>query len=117
LLCQHFCFASLNAALAVVRYRLERTIGCHETARLLVERHRIHRPAVKETIAAEMRRLWRRRAMQRGLVARELPMSQVMYSPLAPSKTLEEQAAEILALLEQIISTSPEMEEEEKIPA
>jgi hypothetical protein len=30
---------------------------------------------------------------------------------------LEEQAAEILALLEQIISTSPEMEKEEKIPA
>jgi hypothetical protein len=52
-------------------------------------------------------------------------MSEVTHSPLPPSKTLEEQAAEILALLEQIISTSPEMEEEdspemkeeEKIPA
>jgi hypothetical protein len=55
--------------------------------------------------------------MRRGLVTRELPMSEVMHSPLPPSKTLEEQAAEILALLEEIISTSPEMEEEEKIPA
>jgi hypothetical protein len=44
-------------------------------------------------------------------------MSEVMHSPLPPSKTLEEQAAEILALLEQIVSTSPEMEEEETIPA
>jgi hypothetical protein len=53
----------------------------------------------------------------RGLVTSELPMSEVTHSPLPPSKTLEEQAAEILALLEQIISTSPEMEKEEKIPA
>jgi hypothetical protein len=82
-----------------------------------VARRRIHRPNVEETIAAEMRQLWRRRAMRRGLVTRELPMSEVTHSPLPPSKTLEEQAAEILALLEQIISTSPEMEEEEKIPA
>jgi hypothetical protein len=55
--------------------------------------------------------------VQRGVVTRELPMSEVMHSPLPPSKTLEEQAAEILALIEQIISTAPEMEEEEKIPA
>jgi hypothetical protein len=45
-------------------------------------------------------------------------MSEVMHSPLQPSKTLEEQAVEFLVLLEQIISTSPETEEEEeKIPA
>ena len=44
-------------------------------------------------------------------------MSEVMHSPLPPSKTLEEQAVEILALLEQILYTSPEVEEEEKIPA
>jgi hypothetical protein len=56
--------------------------------------------------------------MQRGLVPRELPMSEVTHSPSPPSKTLEEQAAEFLVLLEQIISTSPEMEEEEeKTPA
>jgi hypothetical protein len=57
------------------------------------------------------------KGIQRGLVTRELPMSEVMHSPLPPSKTLEEQAAEILALLEQIVSTSPEMKEEETIPA
>jgi hypothetical protein len=59
--------------------------------------------------------------MQRGFVPRELPMSEVIASPLPPSnKTLEEQAAEFLILLEQIISTSPETEEEEEkeeIPA
>jgi hypothetical protein len=44
-------------------------------------------------------------------------MSEVMSSPLPPSKTLEEQAAEILALIEEIISTAPEMEAQEKIPA
>jgi hypothetical protein len=45
-------------------------------------------------------------------------MSEVMHSPLPPSKTLEEQALEILALIEEIVSTSPEMvDEEEKIPA
>jgi hypothetical protein len=50
----------------------------------------------------------------RGLVTRELPMSEVTPSPLPPSKTLEEQAVEILALLEQILYTSPEVEEEEE---
>jgi hypothetical protein len=44
-------------------------------------------------------------------------MSEVIPSPLPPSKTLEEQAAEILALVQESISTSPEMEEEEKAPA
>ena len=51
-------------------------------------------------------------------------MSKVMPSPLPPSKTLEEQAVEILALIEEIISTAPEMVtpetevvEQEKIPA
>jgi hypothetical protein len=46
-------------------------------------------------------------------------MSEVMHSPLPPSKTLEEQALEILALIEEIVSTAPETEivEEEKIPA
>jgi hypothetical protein len=44
-------------------------------------------------------------------------MSEVMPSPLPPYKTLEEQAVEILALIEEIISTAPEMEEQEKIPA
>jgi hypothetical protein len=53
----------------------------------------------------------------RGLVTRELLMSDVMHSPLPPSKTLEEQAVEILALLEQILYTSPEVEEEEETPA
>jgi hypothetical protein len=44
-------------------------------------------------------------------------MSEVKHSPLPPSKALEEQAAEILVLLEQIISTAPEIEEEDEIPA
>jgi hypothetical protein len=44
-------------------------------------------------------------------------MSEVMPSPLPPSKTLEEQAVEILALIEEIVSTAPETEEQEKIPA
>jgi hypothetical protein len=46
-------------------------------------------------------------------------MSEVMHSPLPPSKTLEEQALEILALIEEIVSTAPETEivEEEKILA
>jgi hypothetical protein len=44
-------------------------------------------------------------------------MSEVKHSPLPPSKTLEELAAEILVLLEEIISTAPEIEEEEGIPA
>jgi hypothetical protein len=57
------------------------------------------------------------KGIRRGLVPRELPMSEVMSSPLPPSKTLEEQAAEILALIEEIISTAPEMEEQEEIPA
>jgi hypothetical protein len=64
------------------------------------------------------------KGIQRGLVPRELPMSEVMHSPLPPSKTLEEQALEILALIEEIVSTAPEMAapetemvEEEKIPA
>ncbi len=57
------------------------------------------------------------KGIRRGLVPRELPMSEVMPSPLPPSKTLEEQAAEILALIEEIISTAPETEEQEKIPA
>ena len=43
-------------------------------------------------------------------------MAEVKHSPLPPSKTLEELAAEILVLLEEIISTAPEIEEEE-IPA
>jgi hypothetical protein len=53
----------------------------------------------------------------RGFVTRELLMSDVMESPLPPSKTLEEQAVEILALLEQILYTLPEVEEEEETPA
>jgi hypothetical protein len=44
-------------------------------------------------------------------------MSEVMPSPLPPSKTLEEQAVEILALIEEIVSTAPEILEQEKIPA
>lgn len=56
--------------------------------------------------------------IRRGLVPRELPMSEEMHSPQPPSKSLEEQAREFLLLLEQIISTAPEMVDElEKIPA
>ena len=44
-------------------------------------------------------------------------MSEVMHSPLPPSKTLEEQSTKILALVQESISTSPEMEEEENAPA
>ncbi|WP_291556135.1 hypothetical protein [Bradyrhizobium sp.] len=45
-------------------------------------------------------------------------MSEEMHSPQPPSKSLEEQAREFLLLLEQIISTAPEMVDElEKIPA
>jgi hypothetical protein len=64
-----------------------------------------------------MQQLWGSKAVQRGLVTRELPMSEVKHSPLPPSKTLEEQAAEILVLLEEIISTAPEIDEEEENPA
>jgi hypothetical protein len=44
-------------------------------------------------------------------------MADVTHSPLPPPKTLEEQAAEILALVQESISTSPEMEEEENTAA
>jgi hypothetical protein len=51
-------------------------------------------------------------------------MSEVIHSPLPPSKTLEEQALDILALIEEIVSTAPEIAapeteivEEEIIPA
>ena len=45
-------------------------------------------------------------------------MSEVMHAPEPPAKSLEEQAREFLLLLEQIISTAPEMRHElEKVPA
>jgi hypothetical protein len=52
--------------------------------------------------------------IQRGNVPREvLPMSDVIPFPPRPSKTIEDETAEFLALLERIRSTSSKHEDDE----
>jgi hypothetical protein len=75
---------------------------------------------LKEQIAKQKRHCRETRACLAEMyrVPRELPMSEVMHSPPPPAKSLEQQALEFLLLLEQIISTAPEMVGElENIPA
>jgi type I restriction enzyme R subunit len=104
-------FGAAMAKLSTNSKTIERQDGTTVDLTLALDKGRQRNDRRRNAVIAEEKGIWR------GLVPRELPMSEVMSSPLPPSKTLEEQAAEILALIEEIISTAPEMEEQEEIPA